>query len=408
MATIYFFKNSELAERYRISLGTVRNWIEAAAAGRLELVLARVGERSHIANTAHNVAMMDNLVNERKKYRPHHTVRILKPDARFYRLFSDEQVSDIINNLEIRKEVPRQYNYFGAGAKRWHKHILRLDREAADSNLSLTRKLLKDNQTYIDGLLKDFNKVNVVDVGVGNALPVKDFLAHLSDTDKLGRYLAIDISREMLNIASQNISDWFDGKITVEPHELDITRSRLTGILPTSSVLDKATCNLFLFLGGTIQNFKNRDIPLHIINDSMAGTDLFIHTQKLDSRETRQQFDFSSESKAQALPSIHSLIIELLGIEPSLYELEQGYDPENRERFEQIRLKSAIEIEFTLGESKRRLTIKRGDAILLWRASQDSYLEVMNKLLKNGFRVLQATQTQDGQYLLTVSAATPD
>ncbi len=406
-----YFKNVELAEKYHISLGTVRNWIEAAQGGKLELTLHEKNDKTYVANTASNILAIERLVEGRKKYRPHRALKVLTPRREFYQHYTEEQVYDIVTNLEVRREIDRQYGYFDGGAHKWNEYVKRMDRENAPSNLTMTRKLLSKNQSYIDDLIARYQRVNIVDIGVGNALPVKDLLAHLLEQNKLGRYIGIDISPEMLRIAKQNIEEWFAGKVAFEGHELDIYRNRFSNILAGDYIKSSSqhTGNLILFLGGTLQNFRKRSAPLQVINDSMGANDLFIHTQKLDSAASRRHFDFNVQPESShTLPPGQRLVIDLLNIDPSLYDFELGYDEYKRERYVRIRLKVSLTIKFDFKDGERLISIDKGEAIQVWRASHDGALDIIKLFDQNDFYMLQASQTEDQEYILTVSRVKRD
>src|SRR5216683_1010164 len=102
-----YLKNVEIAEKYHISLGTVRNWISAAQKGKLAITLTTVSGRAHVANTAHNIMTIESLIEGRKKYRPNRSKSVLSPHPDFYRFFDQDQVYDIVTSLEVRREIPR-------------------------------------------------------------------------------------------------------------------------------------------------------------------------------------------------------------------------------------------------------------------------------------------------------------
>lgn len=405
-----YFKNVELAERYHISLGTVRNWIEAAQGGKLDIILHTKEGKLYIANTASNIEAIEQLVEEGKKYRNTKAVKMVTPRPEFYKLFTQQQIYDIVTNLEIHREIPRQYNYFDGGAKHWDQYVQRMDEENAPNNLNMTRRLLDLNQDYVDDLMSQYQRINVVDIGAGNAFPVKHLLTHLLDQDKLGRYIAIDISPEMLRIAEKNVNKWFGGRVAFEGHELDITRDRFASILAGDYIKNssKHTGNLILFIGGTLQNFRKRDVPLQVINDSMGTNDLLLHTQKLDSEKARRYFDFNFDPSTATLSPNHRLIFDLLNIGEQFYTVEMGYDPSDRQRYIRIRLKVALNMRFKFDDGEREIDLDKGVAILLWRASHDSSLDLINQFDRNDFYVLQSSQTQDQDYLLTVSRVKRD
>jgi uncharacterized SAM-dependent methyltransferase len=405
-----YFKNIELAEKYHISLGTVRNWIEAAQNGKLDLVLHNKEEKTYVANTSSNILAIEQLVSERKKYRNTKAVKLVTPRPEFYELFDQEQVYDIVRNLDVYREIPRQYNYFDGGADYWDRYVQRLAKEDSDNILNRTTTLITENQGYLDGRLNKYQSVNVVDVGVGNALPVKGLITHLLEQNKLGKYIAIDISPSMLKIAEKNIKKWFGDKVLFEGHELDISRERFANIIADTYIRNtpKDTANLVLFLGGTLQNFRKRDIPLQVINGSMGTNDFLIHTQKLDTEETRQYFDFNPEPGSTSLSPNHRLIFDLLNIDESFYDVEMGYSASARQRYIRIRLKISLNVKFTFVDGEREISFNKGEAILLLRALQENIFELLSLFDRNDFYVLQSSQTEDQEYILTVSKVKRD
>src|SRR5687767_11586436 len=122
-----YFKNTELAESHHVTLRTVLNWVQAAKEGKLDLDLHTEKNKSYVANTARNIATIEELVEKRRKYRNTKAVKVITPRPEFYELFNQEQIYDIVNNLEIHHEIPRQYNYFDGGADHWDKYVRRMD-----------------------------------------------------------------------------------------------------------------------------------------------------------------------------------------------------------------------------------------------------------------------------------------
>lgn len=405
-----YFKNVELAEKYHISLGTVRNWIEAAQNGKLDIALHTKDSKSYVANTASNIAAIEQLVKGRRKYRNTKAVKMVTPRSEFYKLYNQEQIYDIVTNLEMHREIPRQYNYFDGGADHWDAFTQRLAAEETPNVLTSTLKLLEKNQGYIDGLLAGYKRVNVVDIGVGNALPVRDLLARLLEQGVLGRYIAIDISAEMLEIARRNLKEWFGDKVAFEGHKLDINYDRFATLLANEYIKKDAnnTANLILLLGGTLCNMRAPDGAFKIIHDSMGINDFLIHTQKLDSPETRRHFDFNVDPGSSAPAPIHGLVVDLLNIDKSLYRLELGYDEQRHERYERLRFKVALTIKFSFDGGERVIDFNKGDAILIWRSWQQLALEVINQFDRNDFYLLQTSQTEDQEYILTVSRVKRD
>ncbi|QKV91639.1 L-histidine N(alpha)-methyltransferase [Streptomyces sp. NA02950] len=401
-----YFTNSELAYTYNVSPATVKNWVDGAQLGKLELTLTKRGNRSYVENTAFNIKLIKQLVEEGRKYRPKSTINNVKPRPEFYNLFTQGQQYDIVKKLELYHEIPREYNYLGEGAANWDKYAVRQSEEDAANMLTATVKLLEVNHQYLDELLANYERVNVVDIGVGNALPVKGLLEHLLDQGKLGRYIAMDISQEMLNIAERHIKEWFDGRVEFEGYEWDINYERFTNVIAEESLGANAhkTVNVVLFLGGTAGNFREPDNALRTINESLGRRDLFIETRKLDSATTRGYFDFNAKPNNSGLTSNHRLIFDLLNIKDDAYSVEMDFDEAARQRYIRVRLKSALNINFDFEDGGQyTVELKRDDTILLWRYWHQTGLEALQQLDRNNFHTLHASQTDDGDYLLTIS-----
>jgi len=405
-----YFKNSELAAQHRISLKTVRNWIDAAKQGKLNLTLHIEGEKTYVANTPRNIAVISELVESRRKYRNSNATKTVAPSDEFYSIYTERQIYDIATNLEIHHEIPRQYNYFNGGAEYWDKYAARLAEDTTPNLVNSTIKLLDINLGYIDHLLAKYKRVNVIDIGVGNAYPVKGLLEHLLDKAKLGRYIALDVSPNVLNIAESNIRKWFGDKVQFEGSVYDINRDHFSDLLidEYSSENAKDTINLVLLLGGTLSNMRDSDSGYKMIRDSMGRNDLLIHTTKLDTQWTRRYFDFDLQPGESRLAAIHGLVVDLLNIDKSFYSVEMGYDPDLRQRFEQIRLKISLNIKLKFNNGEHLIELEKDDAILTWRGLQQTATDVMDQLNRSRLYPLHISQTDDQEYILTVSKVRHD
>ena len=214
-----YFKHSQLAKEYHVSLKTVYNWIDAAKQGKIDLELFEQDGRTYIANRQSNVVVLRQLAEEGKKYRNARFHKVITPKPEFYELFSREQMLDIMTSLSTHGEIPRQYNYFDQGAHSWDERMQRDAKQTGLRNtLKGTQELIHTNLTAIDRLIEGYTKINVVDIGPGNAMPVRELLEHLIDRGMLHRYIAIDISEEMLRITRAQRREWFGDKFPFEGH----------------------------------------------------------------------------------------------------------------------------------------------------------------------------------------------
>lgn len=402
-----FFKNTELAKLYNISEKSVRNWIDATRQGKLSLQLHEEGEKFYIADTSKNTLLLEPLVEKGKKYRNTRGFKVITPTQKFYELYSTKQILDIIANIDIHHEVPYQYNYVNEGAEYWDSYAQRLLEERIPSTLNSTIDQLEINTNYFDSLLSDYDAVNVIDVGVGNCLPVRSFLEHLAKIGKLKRYIAVDVSQDMLKIAERNIRNWFGGGFSFEGYVRDMSYDRFDDLLvsETFGVNAARTANIIALFGGTIFNLREPNRALRTINDSMGKHDLLISTRKLDSEKSRRYFDFASsaDTKSPISGFRGKAMLDFLNIDSSFYTLEQLFDKEKMMRKARARLDIAVSIEFKLSDGKRTIDLNKGDKLLLWRVWHQNAVQTIQIFDNNNFDPVFVSLSKDQEYLFLAS-----
>jgi len=395
-----YFKNTELASLYKISEKSVRNWIESAEAGKIDLELYEVKGKFFVANTAKNEHLIAELVQKGKKYKNTRGARKLTPKSVFYELYNHKQILDIISNLTIHHETPLQYTYVDGGAEDWDKYARRLVTEETPNMLTSSINLIRLTADSVDELLADYEKINVVDLGPGNGLPVRPTLERLLKQGRLNRYIPVDISQDMLTILERNIKEWFGDSVKVEPHIRDISYERFNDF-SASDFGDKKTANLVFLLGGTLANFRSPEQVLQVINNSLGLNDVFINSGYLVTPKTRRYFDYYTANRK--VPVQDGIILDFLNIDESLYDVEQVFNEDKRARSISIRPKVDLSIEFTLKNGVRSVELRKNEPILIWRHWHRGITEVVNLFDQNDFDVMQATKSADGQYLLTIS-----
>lgn len=400
-----YFKKTELAQTYHISDKTVTNWVKEAKNGKLALELHTEGNRARIANTSQNIILIERLIKERKKFRNTRGLKAIMPKPEFYELYNQQQIFNISSSLDTYHEIPLDYAYFNGGADYWDEYAQRLAAEKVPNFLTSTVNQIKANQGYIDDLLSRYKRINIVDIGPGNGLPVKELLQHLLDQGKLGRYIALDISPAILKVTKRNIESWFGSKVSFESHEADINYDRFAHILAEDILGEGANdvVNIVLALGGGISNLRSPDDAFKTIRNSINRHDLLVYNLKLDTKRSRQYFDLGIRTKSATLDVHKKMLVDLLNIDESLYDVEMGYDEQQRERYMRIRLKVALTIKFALKQGERAVAFNKNDTISLWRYRHQSTPDVVEQLDRNDFDVLQTSRTEDRDYLLTIS-----
>lgn len=395
-----YFKSTELVKIYKISEKTVRNWVEAASQGKLDLQLYEEKGRRYIANTTKNATLMEELVKKGKKYKNQKSRKLVTPSEQLYKVYDNKQILDIIASLSVHHETPLQYTYVDGGAADWDQYAERLSQEKSPNILNQTLEMLEATSSTIERLIDGCERVNIVDLGPGNGLPIRGTVERFVKAGLLDRYIPIDISKDMLDIVQKNMKNWFGDTVTVEPHLADISYERFNDFITTSS--DKKTANVIFLMGGTLANFRSPSQVLQVINNSMGQNDILIYSGYLDTPTTRRYFDYYN-SPTRKVPIQDGIILDFLNIDQSLYEVEQKFDEEKRARTICIRPNVDISIRFELDNGARYVELSKDEPILIWRHRHKSILETLAMFDENSFDVMQATKSANQEYLLVAA-----
>lgn len=397
-----YFKNTELTKIYGISEKAVRNWIEAAQQRKNDLDLCYLQGKIYIADTLDNKVKLDHLVAIGRKYRNKRAHKNIKPKEKFYETYTLHQALDIVRELEIYKELPGKYKYFGDGAAYWNQYLYQLYRAGSKNVLTNTLETLELIHPYIDSIIHTYKNVNVINLCIGNSLAAKNTISRIHKTGKLRRLINIDISHEMLSISNRHITEWFQGKIKPENYIRDLNYDRFDDIIRKDSFGSEAsnTINIVLFLAGPIVNFREPKRAVSLIRDSLGFNDLFITTLKRDTKITRSFFEFNLKSDMGALSKYDEILLDLLNIEESFYELEQVFDEERKIRTISIKLKTDISISFDIGNYHKLIELKKGEIIVIWRSQHHSDKDIFNLFIDLGLTLEQVAKSFDDQLLL--------
>ena len=401
-----FYKNTELAARYNISEATVRNWIKSSLEGKLNLELVGSGRRMYVAKSIRNIPVIEGQVENNRKYRNTLSSKTVSPSASFYEVFSESQTHDIIRGLELHREIPLQYGYFAKGAQEWNEYINKQASVEAPSMLRGSIELLADNYSYLERRLAKFTKVNVVDIGVGNALPVRGVLDYLLSRDKLGRYVALDFSVDMLDVAKQNLKEWFGARVCFEGYQIDVGYERFANILSSKDEQAADTVNLVMLLGATPNNLRIPRDAFRTICESMNGKDMFVYTDSvrpLASLPEWLEYNYDIRPREPELLDRHRRVLDQLNVKDSFYTVEMGLNREAKYLYSRIKFKFALTIDFNLRSGRQSVSFEKGDTILLWRCWRKTPGELVEQLESCGFYVLHTSQSEDHNYILTIA-----
>lgn len=179
---------------------------------------------------------------------------------------SNKQISEFVTALRGRSEIPLKFEYLQDGANRWNKLV-----HSKDYGIGLEEaKIIK---TYVKDIWGETSeRVNLLDVGCGTGEKALLFLEKVKKKKK--KYVALDISRSMLELTKNNILKK-EPNLNTEFHNIDFEEGNFANI--TESLREKNySNNLLLFLGNTLGNVSDKSRVLSNIRESMTLKDYLL------------------------------------------------------------------------------------------------------------------------------------
>lgn len=326
--------------------------------------------------------------------------RIVKPSSEFYSIFSEEEVLGLIHALEASKEIPLKYSYKGRGAKNWDDFYLKyvVPKWYRASNLEI--ELLREIFGYINGRLQNHEKINIIDVGSGNSYPVKDFIYKFHKLNKVNKYIALDISEELLNLSRQNLNKWFP-LIEFISYTTDIENNCIPRLLLKSQANSEisSTANIFLHLGVTIGNHQNRIRVLKNLRNSMGKDDLLVFTNETGSNS---KWDGRARGGCKYhAEKVYGWMKNKIGIRSKDCELIRKYDLKTDSIVANIKFHRNHTINFSFAGIDKNINIFEGEEITIWRHHKYEIPELLQEIEQAG---LQLVHYRTNKYLSHIIA----
>ena len=327
--------------------------------------------------------------------------RTAKPSSEFYSIFSEEEFLGIIHALEVVREIPLKYSYKGRGSKIWDNFYLKYIIPKWYRTSSVEIDLLKDNFEYINEHLKSFDKINVVDVGAGNSYPVKDFINRLNKLGKINKYIALDISEELLDLSRENFSKWFP-LIEFISHPIDIENSCIPKTLLNNqaNLGTENTAKIFLHLGVTIGNHRNRVGVLKNFRDSMGKDDLMVFTNEIGS-SSKWDGKVRGGCKYHA-EQIYAWIKDKMGIRAEDCELVRKYDLETDSLVANIKFRHDYIIDFAFKGIDKTIEISEGEEITIWRHHKHEIPELLQEIERAGLQLVHYSTNKYLSHIMVI------
>jgi uncharacterized SAM-dependent methyltransferase len=398
-------RNIDVSREYGVSPTAVTNWITSSVQGRNQLQLTEKDGKMYILDTPNNRLMMEQLSRKGKIFKAKDSRKKTTVNPKFYKNFKQEEIVEIAHDLELYKEINHKFSYVGGGAQFWDDYYTKSYQDGSYKTPERDIRLLDENYDMILSKIPKRFGVNVIDLGAGNAQPLKKLLTKLSRANKLISYTPVDISKEMIDIAVENVSEWFPG-IKINSYDYDIERCRLDNILShIKAESSTESINLIFNLGSTIGNHLDRFSVLKNIQKGMGLDDLFILSNSLDSDKNKVAFSFLKQSDVL---SLNTWIPKYLGFDVDQCEHVMKYVPEENCRVQTVQLDKDYEVEIEVNGKKVFLNFYKGNEIVVWRHYMTQTNTLFQEFKKCGLELVSYNTENDLSHALMICKVNKD
>jgi L-histidine Nalpha-methyltransferase len=308
-------------------------------------------------------------------------------------MFSPNQISELITAIKGRGEIPLKFVYIGeTGTNRWDKIAKKRSEDTHGINKVETNLLNAKVNDFLNSF-KNLNKLNIIDIGPGNGCQIIPLLKPLEKTGIKFRYVPVDISKEMLELATQNIKKSFPN-ISVEPVLLDFELGNFAEI--TYKLRVGGYQNLLLFLGSTLGNQSDRSRVLTNFRDSMTSDDfLIIGVELVNLNKTDKLL---KQYIGKDVDDFIFTVAENIGIKREDGEFKVQFNNESNQ----------IEIYFRFLKDKQitlegeKINFEKDDNLLLGRSHKFTEWIFAKTLSEVGFRIELLTTSSEKGYSLAM------
>ncbi len=394
--TNFYKKQVEIAREFGVSEGTVSNWINAAEEGKNNLQIELVNDKYRILGNEHNQAVMLALALDGKKHRSNVKLKKTKVKKEFYDIFSEDEISEIINDLEFKKQINLKFCYRNIGSKYWddfyHSNSSPVRREVSKRITNIVKESLT--------ISKPGSKVNIIDIGPGNGYPVKEILSELLDLKTLNKYIPIDFSNELNNIASNNIEEWYPN-INIKKYALDIEAARFSKIFLENKSSKDDIKNMVLYLDGLC----NHDDTTQVLKNFRKGltfSDLLVVGFTLDTKNNRSKLNYI---RTEMLDNIHSWMLKMMGIDIDLCDMSARYDERINSKVKYIQLDKDYEICFEIFGEEKKILFKSGEEINVWKHFLFNVQDFLSILDESDLEIINLQIDKNYSYAMVICQA---
>ncbi len=287
--------------------------------------------------------------------------KVVQIPDKFYQIFNEDEIVEIINDLRFKRQIKLKYNYYADGAQGWSDFYFE---SPITKTINDLKNLILDNLLYF---VSGSNLLNIIDVGPGNAYPVKEWLTRLYNSEILGKYVSVDISDDINNLVEKNVKEWFPN-IRFAKYRADIEQTDIARVLIESKIHDelqpKNISNMILLLGNTLCNFDDRIEVFKNFVKSMDINDMlvFSYTNDIDSNKIAHNYIASKTSHRHV-----GWIAKMFDLNYDDKYITTTYDSKINSRVKFLTLNKDYILNFKILNHTVPVKLRKGETINLWK-----------------------------------------
>ena len=323
-------------------------------------------------------------------------VKEVEVDPEFYEIFSEDDVVSIINDLQFKRLIKHKYNYYYKGASAWDEFYFT---SPLTKVIDEMKPAILQNLLYFLG---NSHSCNIVDIGPGNAYPVKNWLETLVEIGVMNTYVAGDISDDINSIVEKNIKEWFP-TINFKKYVKDIELGEMAGIFIESKMgkpeQETKISNIVLHFGSTMCNHDDRLDALKNMSKSMDTQDLLAFSFTTDSDSNKISHKYVSNQPGE---NVHGWMPQILGLNYDLRYVQTLYDPKLNARVKSLTLDSNYIVNFKIFGGNKKIELRKGERIDLWRHYLIGYDTLMREIDDAGLEALLIHYDKTKSYAIAV------
>jgi uncharacterized SAM-dependent methyltransferase len=393
-----FYRNTEIASEYGLSLPTIGNWIKDTLVNKKSLELIVHNGKHHIAKTDLNIQLIKQYVSEGFKYKPLNARVVAEPNSQYIKYLSDKQLIEIKKGISDKKLLDIKYSYIDGGAALWDNMY-----ESSAGSSATYDPYNKMNILTIPRILELLGntKINIIEIGAGNGKPLLQFLLALTKEhrkNKINAYISVDISSEMNEIQKRNIKSELP-ELAFSSYVVDVENETFEEIVYEIHQKSPETTNVFVMYGGTFGNFENPEKVVMNIEKSMMTGDLLCINNPYPHPDRFKDAKYMYES-----PTLDHYLFasRSLGLQAGSQDLEYSFDSKTTTKKLYLNIPVDHTIKFNINGHEEVLDIPKGTRLLVWQSRMTDLDYFQSITMHYDLMLVLYTISSDSKFILTV------